>query len=71
MSYILILGAKSDISKSLAKLYAKKGFSLYLAGRNINKLDNFSYDLAKKFNIKINLIELNILDFTSHKKKWA
>ena len=37
---ILILGAKSKIAKALASLYAKNGYNLILAGRNIE------YDLA-------------------------
>ena len=30
MSYILIVGAKSDIAKATAREYAKNGYDLYL-----------------------------------------
>ena len=31
MGYILIVGAKGDIAKALAKKYASSGYNLYLA----------------------------------------
>lgn len=39
MSYVLIIGAKSDIAKATAREYAKNGYNVYLAGRNINELE--------------------------------
>ena len=48
MSYVLIVGAKSDIARAIAKEYAKHGYDLYLAARKINVLDEF----AKNINIK-------------------
>ena len=33
MSYVLIIGAKSDIAKEIAREYAKNGYNLYLASR--------------------------------------
>ena len=40
MEYVLILGATSDIAKPISELYAKAGYNLYLAGRNIKELNN-------------------------------
>ena len=45
--YILIIGAKSDIARELAKVYAMNGYNLILAGRSIKKLKNFKEDLEK------------------------
>ena len=42
MDYILILGAKSDIAKALAKKYAENGYNLYLAARKSSDLENFT-----------------------------
>ena len=39
MSYVLIIGAKSDIAKATARKYAKQGFDLYLAARNVDELE--------------------------------
>ena len=68
MSYILIIGAKSDIAKAVAREYAKKGYDLYLAGRNITELDNFINDLQVRNQQKIIAVELDILDYKSHEK---
>lgn len=37
--HVLITGATSGIGKSLAELYASKGYSVYACGRNKQKLD--------------------------------
>ena len=67
MKYVLILGAKSDIAKSLAQIYAKNGYSLYLAGRQIDQLESFANKLKTKNNINIKLKEFDITKFNSHK----
>jgi len=67
MKSVLILGAKSDMAKATAKLYAKNGWDLSLAGRNINvELSSFSDRLKDEYCCKINHYELDILDFQSH-----
>ena len=48
MSYVLIVGAKSDIARAIAKEYAKHGYDLYLAARKINVLDEFANDINIK-----------------------
>ena len=45
MSYVLIIGAKSDIAKALAKKYAENGHDLYLAARQPLELKCFANDL--------------------------
>ena len=42
MSYVLIIGAKSDIAKATAREYAKNGYDLYLAARNVSELEEFA-----------------------------
>ena len=65
---ILIIGANSEISKELAKKFAQKGFDIYLALRNKNRLFTFKKNLAKEFNIMVRLFELDILDPPSFQK---
>lgn len=67
MNYILILGAKSDIAKATAREYAKKGYSLHLAGRNIATLQGFANDIKLRDNVDVQLFELDVTDFASHK----
>ena len=45
MGYILIIGAKSDIAKAVAKKYAENGYNLYLAARKSSELQNFANDI--------------------------
>ncbi len=64
--FILIVGATSDIAKSVAREYAKSGYNLYLSGRDIERLEDFAKDLNISTQKEIKLIELDILDFESH-----
>ena len=66
MSYVLIIGAKSDIAKATARKYAKHGYDLYLAGRNLSKLQEFASDISIKTQRNIKLVELDILDYKNH-----
>ena len=67
MKSVLILGAKSDMAKATAKIYAQNGWNLLLAGRNvITELSSFSSQLKDDYGSEINLYDLDILDFQSH-----
>lgn len=68
MSYILIVGAKSDIAKAVAREYANSGYNIYLAGRKIDTLDAFAKDLTIRYQIEAKLVELDILNFKSHQE---
>lgn len=64
---VLLIGAKSDMAKATAEFYAKNEWDLNLAGRNIiTELSSFSDRLKDDYGCKINLHELDILDFQSH-----
>lgn len=66
MSYVLIVGAKSDIAKETARVYAKNGYDLYLAARKVNELEEFAEDLRVRSSQKIELKELDIVAFETH-----
>jgi short-subunit dehydrogenase len=66
MSYILIVGAKSDIAKATAREYAKNGYDLYLAARNADELKEFAQDVITRTQKDVQLVELDILDYVSH-----
>ena len=68
MSYVLIVGAKSDIAKATAREYAKHGYDLYLAARNASELEEFANDVTVRTQRAVKLIELDILDYKSHQK---
>ncbi len=66
MSYILIIGAKSDIAKATARKYAKEGYSLYLAARKSTELEGFAKDIKIRTQRDVKCVELDILDYASH-----
>ena len=66
MGYVLIIAAKSDIAKALAKKYAENGYNLYLAAREANELKAFANDLNIRTKNHIKCVELDILDYASH-----
>jgi len=66
MSYILIIGAKSDIAKATAREYAKHGYNLYLAARNLDELKEFANDVTVRTQRTVKLVELDILDYKAH-----
>ena len=67
MSYVLIIGAKSDIAKEVAREYAKNGYDLYLAGRDIDSEEALSNDIKIRSDVDVKLKELDLIDFDSHK----
>ena len=66
MSYVLIIGAKSDIAKATAREYAKNGYDLYLAARNSSELEEFANDVTVRTQKSVKVVELDILDYKSH-----
>jgi len=68
MKYVLIIGAKSELSIELARLYASNRYNLYLAGRSINDMQDEADYLERTFSIKVTLFNLDVTDFISHQK---
>ena len=68
MSYILIIGAKSDIAKATARKYAEQGYDLFLAARNSEELHEFAGDIKIRTQRTARVFELDVLDFGSHRK---
>ncbi len=66
MSYILIIGAKSDIAKSVARKYAENGYDIYLAARNSSELEDFANDINLRTQKTAICLDLDILDIASH-----
>jgi decaprenylphospho-beta-D-erythro-pentofuranosid-2-ulose 2-reductase len=66
MSYVLIVGARSDIAQATAREYAKHGYDVYLAARNADNLDDFAKDITVRTNQQIKTVDLDILDYASH-----
>jgi len=61
---ILIIGANSDIARATARYYAKQGYSLSLAARNVAQLDSEAYDIRIRYDCTVDLHELDVVDLT-------
>lgn len=68
MSYVLIIGAKSDIAKEVARVYAKNGYNIYLAARNSDSLVDLSNDIKIRSNVDVKLCEFDIVKFETHQE---
>jgi len=66
MSYVLIIGAKSDIAKETARTYAKNGYNLYLAARKSEELEDLKTDIEVRSGVEVKLQEFDITDYESH-----
>ena len=66
MSFVLIVGAKSDIAQAIAKEYATHGYDLYLAARKVFTLTEFAKDINVKTQKEVKLVELDILEYDGH-----
>lgn len=66
MSYVLIVGAKSDIAKATARVYAREGYDLYLAARETEELKEFAQDVTLRTQRVVEIVKLDILDYRSH-----
>ena len=68
MKKILILGATSAIAESCAKIWARKGASLFLVGRNEEKLNKINSDLKLSGSKEIFSYLMNLNTIEEHKK---
>lgn len=66
MSFVLIIGSKSDIGRAVARAYASDGYDLYLASRDAEDNQDFAKDIQVRFGRQAECIELDILDYETH-----
>lgn len=59
---VLIVGATSGIARAVAAVYAKRGASLVLAGRNQSALEEDVADLRVRFDADVELCAFDALD---------
>lgn len=63
---VLILGAQSDIAKSLAKKFGENNYDLVLAAKNIDELKAQSTDLKVRYNVVVDIYEFDVLKNGNH-----
>jgi short-subunit dehydrogenase len=64
--WLLILGANSDMAIATAKHYAKNGYNLYLASRNINECEKNAVDIRLRYAVEVQALAFDARDFASH-----
>lgn len=66
MSYVLIIGASSDIAGAVAREYAKHGYDLFLAARRPEELGAFGNDISIRYGKNARPVYFDALDYKSH-----
>jgi short-subunit dehydrogenase len=64
--WILILGANSDMAVATAHEYAKEGFNLYLASRDVESCEKNAADIALRHGVQVQSLAFDASDFSSH-----
>ena len=67
-NWILILGAGSDIAIATAHKYAQNGYSIYLCSRNIKELKKEARNIEIRYEVNVDVIYFDALDYESHKE---
>ena len=66
MTTVLLLGATSDMGLALAESYAQLGFTVQLAGRNLEQLNTIKSDLTIRYEIDVQAYAFDACNFESH-----
>jgi short-subunit dehydrogenase len=66
MNYVLIIGAGSDIARPLAQQYARAGYGIYLASRNLDRLELTANDLQIRYGIPAHAYRFDVTETISH-----
>jgi len=63
---VLILGATSAIARGSAAAFARRGYNLFLAGRDVDELERDAADLRIRFNTEVRTGLFDAADPASH-----
>jgi len=65
-NWLLVLGANSDIALAISKRYAKEGFNIYLASRDIHACERNACDIRIRYKVKVKSLFFDACDYSSH-----
>ena len=63
---VLILGASSPIARATAVEFAKKGYSVFLAGRDLEDLERIGNDIKIRFEVPVKWGIFNAVAYETH-----
>lgn len=67
---VLILGATSGIARATALEFARRGFDVVLAGRDMEEMEFLASDVRVRCGTKVDILEFSATDFDSHPRFW-
>ncbi|MCA1363979.1 SDR family oxidoreductase [Bradyrhizobium sp. IC3069] len=62
---VLVLGGSSDIGRATARAFAKAGYDVGLAGRDVGALEPDAADLRARYNVVVGVHTFDVLDTAS------
>lgn len=65
-SPVLVLGARSDIGRAVAHKFAKLGYPIQLAARDVLRLDAEKTDIQLRYRVSVTLHEFDALAYDTH-----
>ncbi len=68
MEYAFISGASGGIGKAFTRSFAKRGYNLFLTGRNQEKLSVLKAEIEKEFNVSVITFACDLTDQVSRKE---
>jgi len=63
---VLILGATSAIARGAAAAFAARGYSLYLAGRDVSELERLASDLRIRYRTEVRVGAFDAEEYATH-----
>lgn len=70
-SWLLVLGANSDMAIATAKRYAQAGYNLYLASRNLEECEKNAADICLSYQVEVQALSFDAQDFNTHADFYA
>ena len=66
MKSILLLGATSDMAVATAHEFARRGYNIVLAARNISALHRIESDIQIRYKVEVKVLGFDALNYTEH-----
>lgn len=70
-SWVLILGANSDMAVALAKRFAREGYNIYLASRNVSECLKNAADIEIRYKVDVKVLVFDALNFGEHSRFYS
>jgi decaprenylphospho-beta-D-erythro-pentofuranosid-2-ulose 2-reductase len=64
---VLILGAGSAMARGIAGAFARRGYPLYLAGRDLEELERIASDLQVRHEVEVDFGQFDAMEMEGHR----